>query len=190
MRADKLQENSLLKLCCWDFRTEDNETGSSAQMPLFFTTLLFFTTCLKNLYKNINIGILINLQNIRGSFSSTRLYLEHLPTTSSGMVASAGNYALQRGPLPQAVVQTLRKNFRTSEVSALPLARGCYTNVSQRTFNIRVEAQARGPRDDNWVTFDGEEEWDDVSCLFCVQIEKIEGSESLLFSRPVSFKTF
>lgn len=68
---------------------------------------------------------------------------------------------LQRGPLPQHVGQTLTKTFRASEVTALPRARGCDTNASQRTFRIRVQAQARGPRDDNWVTFDGEEEWDD-----------------------------
>jgi len=84
------------------------------------------------------------------------------------MVVSAGKFILQRGPLPQAVVNTLRKSLKASEVSVLPLARGCCANASQRTCRIRVQAQARGPRDDNWVTFDEEEEWDDVSCLFCV----------------------
>jgi hypothetical protein len=82
------------------------------------------------------------------------------------MVASAGNGLLQRGPLPQAVVQTLRNNMRASEVAAAPLVRGCYANASQRTFRIRVQAQARRPRDDNWVSFDGEEEWDEVCFAF------------------------
>jgi hypothetical protein len=82
------------------------------------------------------------------------------------MVASAGNSTLHRGPLPHAVVNTLRKSLLASNVAAVPLTRVCHPNASQRTFRIRVQAQARGPRDDNWVTFDGEEEWDDVRFSF------------------------
>ena len=51
----------------------------------------------------------------------------------------------------------------------MPLARGCYSDAAQRTFRVRVQAQARRPRDDDWVSFDGEEEWDEVSCLYFVR---------------------
>jgi hypothetical protein len=88
------------------------------------------------------------------------------------MVASVGNSALYHGPLPKAVVQTIRKTFASSELFARPLVRVGSTNASQRTFRIRVQAQARGPRDDNWVTFDGEEEWNDVRFLFFARITK------------------
>ena len=58
------------------------------------------------------------------------------------------------------VAQINRHHVPATKVSAVPRTRSVPMQSIQRP-NIRLQAQARQPIDDNWVSFDGEEEWDE-----------------------------